>query len=109
MSLQRLIEDVINEAMAAGEFDNLPGRGKPLELDDYFKAPEDMRMCFGLLKSNDFIPPEVELLKEIEELKRRLAATPAPENAADLKNAIQEKTVRLSLMMEHLRQQRSRR
>ena len=109
MSLQKLIEDTIKEAITAGEFNNLPGKGKPLDLDDYFKAPEEMRMCFGLLKSNDFIPPEVELFREIEELKAKLTTTPAPENAAELKNLIQQKTVRLSLMTERLKQQRSHR
>lgn len=108
MSLQKIIEEKIAEAIASGEFDNLPGSGKPLDLEDYFKAPEDMRMCFGLLKSNDFIPPEVELLKEIEKLRTDLASCSGAERAAELKSLIQEKSVRLNLLLENFKTRKNR-
>lgn len=57
--------------MARGEFDNLKGRGKPLDLNAYFNTPEDLRMAFAMLKSNDFVPEEVEMLNEIAKLKRK--------------------------------------
>jgi len=57
------------EAIARGEFDNLPGKGKPLDLDGYFATPEHLRMGYSMLKSADIIPEEMELLREIEGLK----------------------------------------
>ena len=40
----RGIEELIKNAMARGEFDNLPGKGQPLDLSAHFAAPEDVRM-----------------------------------------------------------------
>lgn len=56
MSIESSIENMIKEAIARGEFDNLSGSGKPLDLDAYFNTPEDLRMAFSMLKSNDFVP-----------------------------------------------------
>jgi hypothetical protein len=50
----------------------LPGKGKPLDLDAYFATPEDLRMGYSILKSADTIPEEMELLKQIEGLKKSL-------------------------------------
>jgi Domain of unknown function (DUF1992) len=62
-------DEKIKEAIARGEFDNLPGKGKPLDLDAYFATPEHLRMGYSILKSADIIPEEMELLREIEGLK----------------------------------------
>jgi hypothetical protein len=48
MSLGKLIDEQIKKAIEAGEFDNLEGAGKPLNLDDYFAAPEDLRMGYSV-------------------------------------------------------------
>lgn len=44
MLLKKMIEEKILAALANGEFDNLEGKGKPLNPDDYFAAPEDFRV-----------------------------------------------------------------
>ena len=69
MSIESAIEQKIKEAMGRGEFDNLSGKGKPLNLDAYFNTPEDLRMAFSILKSNDFVPEEVRTSVE-EEIAR---------------------------------------
>ena len=56
MSLERAIEEIIQAAMARGEFDNLPGKGKPLNLDDYFSLPEDERMALTMLRNAGYCP-----------------------------------------------------
>lgn len=76
MSIERAIEGMIREAMARGDFDNLEGAGKPLDLSAYFNTPEDVRMGYSVLKSNSFVPEEVELLKEIADLRGKISATP---------------------------------
>src|SRR5215472_4761624 len=58
------VEEQIQEAQVRGEFDNLPGSGKPLYLDDNHLTG-DKAMAYSLLKSNGFAPPEIELAKEI--------------------------------------------
>ena len=41
MSFHRNADEKIKEAIAKGDFDNLPGKGEPLDLDAYFATPED--------------------------------------------------------------------
>jgi DnaJ homolog subfamily C member 28 len=58
------IDEQIQEAQARGEFDNLPGSGKPLNLDDN-PFIGDKAAAYSLLKHNGYAPPEIELAKEI--------------------------------------------
>ncbi len=70
-----LAEMKIAEAMRAGAFDDLPGAGKPLDLDDDRLVPEDVRMAYRILKNAGFVPAEVEQRKEAADLRRLIAAT----------------------------------
>ena len=65
----RIVEERIREAQQAGAFDNLPGKGKPLVLEDLSAVPEDLRMAYHLLKNAHVLPPEAELQKEIHTLQ----------------------------------------
>lgn len=58
------IDEQIQEAQTRGEFDNLPGAGKPLHLDEN-PFTGDKTLAYSLLKQNGYAPPEVELAKEI--------------------------------------------
>ena len=73
MSIEKAIEEKIRKAIEVGDFDDLEGRGKPLDLTAYFNTPENMRLAFSMLKSNEFVPEEVEMLKEIAFLKEQIA------------------------------------
>ena len=75
MSFDETIETLIKEAQARGEFDNLPGKGKPLDLTEYFNTPEDVRVAQAMLKNAGMVPVEIELLQEIAALKELLAIT----------------------------------
>jgi hypothetical protein len=68
-----LVEIKIKQAMSEGAFENLEGKGKPLDLESYFEAPEHLRVGYHFLKNAGFIPEEVRLSKEIEMLKEKLA------------------------------------
>lgn len=50
-----IAEQKIKDAMAEGQFDNLPGAGKPLQLEDMSNIPEDMRMAYTLLRTSGYI------------------------------------------------------
>jgi hypothetical protein len=71
--LEFLAEKKIEEALARGELDDLPGEGRPLELDDDVLVPEDLRLAYRILKNAGFVPPEVETLNEIAALERLVA------------------------------------
>lgn len=67
--LQKIIEQKIREAQMKGEFDNLPGTGKPVEIEDDRHVPEDLRMAYKILKNANCVPPELELKKEIRRME----------------------------------------
>jgi hypothetical protein len=73
-ALQRLAEERIRDAIQRGEFDNLPGRGKPLNLEDDRHIPEDLRLAYKVLKNADCLPPELELKKEISKAEELLSS-----------------------------------
>jgi len=62
---EKLIESRIKKAQDEGAFENLPGSGQPLHLEDDLDIPEDLRMAHKVLKNADCLPPEVQLRKEI--------------------------------------------
>ncbi len=64
-ALERIAEERIREAIQRGEFENLPGSGKPLKFDDELHIPDDLRLAYKVLKNADCVPPELELKKEI--------------------------------------------
>jgi hypothetical protein len=65
-----IAERKIQEAMARGEFDNLPGKGKPLVEEDLSGVPEELRMVYKILKNAGVVPLEVELSNEVASLRR---------------------------------------
>ena len=70
--LHRLVEERIQKAQEDGLFDNLPGKGKPLNLDDDSSIPDDLRLTFKVLKNAHCLPIEMELRKEIFNLQQLL-------------------------------------
>lgn len=70
---QKIAERRIEEAIRNGVFDDLPGAGKPLELEDDSHVPEDLRIAYKILKNANFVPPEVSLRKEIAKAEDLLA------------------------------------
>ena len=63
----KIVETRILTAQKNGEFDDLEGSGKPLKLDDGCCVPEELRLAYKVLKNADFVPPEIELKKEIKQ------------------------------------------
>lgn len=66
--LDQWAERHIAEAQAKGEFNNLPGIGEPLILDDDSHVPPDLRAGYRLLKNAGCLPPELEQRKEAIQL-----------------------------------------
>ena len=69
-ALLYLAERKIEDAIARGELDDLPGAGRPLELDDERLVPEELRVAYRILKNAGYVPPEVDELREIGQLER---------------------------------------
>ena len=76
---EMLAEQKIQEAIERGEFDELPGAGKPLDYDEDPLIPEDLRVAYRLLKNAGFVPPELELYKEVRSIEQLLESMPEGE------------------------------
>ncbi len=66
-----LVERLIQEAQEQGKFDHLPGRCKPLQLDDDRHAGE-WALAFRILKNANVAPPWIEADKEVRHLRGAL-------------------------------------
>ena len=73
--LDALVEKHVREAQANGVFDNLPGAGAPLKLDDDAMVPEELRAAYRILKNSGYVPPEVEALRDLREIELMLENT----------------------------------
>jgi len=106
MNLDKIVEEIIKKAQERGEFDNLPGKGKPVDLTAYFETPEDVRVAQSVLKNAGFTSREVELLNEIAGLKQVLAAVLDEKKKQAIKKQIQEKQIEFNVLMERQKRQR---
>jgi DnaJ family protein C protein 28 len=62
------IEEIIHRAMEEGQFDDLPGKGQPLQLDQNPHQDPEWQAAHNILKSGGFSLPWIEALREIEDL-----------------------------------------
>ncbi|MGQ0391098.1 DUF1992 domain-containing protein [Raoultella ornithinolytica] len=96
--LDQWAERHILDAQTKGEFDDLPGRGEPLTLDDDLHVPPELRAGYRLLKNAGCLPPELEQRREAVALVDLLkAARPDDSHYAELSR-------RLALLELKLRQ-----
>ena len=96
--LQNMAEQRILEAQRAGAFDNLPGKGKPLKLEDMSWVPEDLRLGYHVLKNAHVLPPEVELRKDIHTLQDLLKHVEDEGERLALAKSIQWKMIHLDML-----------
>ncbi len=70
--IDALAEEQISAAIRRGEFDDLPGQGEPLALDDDSAVPESLRVAYRILKNAGCLPPEQQLRNEIRQVEELL-------------------------------------
>jgi hypothetical protein len=69
----KIVEERIKSAQTKGDFNNLPGSGKPLDLTEDYGVPEDLRLAYKILKNAEFAPTEIETKNEIKKTEDLLA------------------------------------
>ncbi|MBW1666581.1 MAG: DUF1992 domain-containing protein [Deltaproteobacteria bacterium] len=94
----KMVERKIKEALKNGEFDNLPGKGKPLALQDDARIPEDLRLAYKILKNSDCLPPELAEKKEIRQMEDMLSNIPDEKERYRLIKKINYKIMKLNMM-----------
>ena len=96
----RIADRKIEEAMQEGKFDNLPGAGKPLDLEP-MPATEKARLTWWalrLLKQNEFTPDEIVWRKQIDRLKEQLDTATTDAQVVALVGAINKLVLRLNTL-----------
>ncbi len=99
-----IAENKIREAILKGEFEDLPGQGKPLQIDDLSRVPDDLRASYILLKNAGVLPEEMQLQKEIVNLQNLINCCNEDQTDAGEINALRkrltEKMLRYDMIME---------
>jgi hypothetical protein len=102
VAFEKIAEARIRQAIADGEFDNLPARG-PIDLEDYFKLPEELRLAYSMLRSAGCVPEEVELLKEIARLEHAVRDAASEGARIDATKQLENIRLRLALVLDQAR------
>ncbi|MEQ6375673.1 DUF1992 domain-containing protein [Bacillaceae bacterium S4-13-56] len=95
-----IVEEKIKQAIRDGDFENLPGKGKPLKLDDMEGIPSDLRVGYKIMKNAGMIPEEMQIKKEMITLEELIATCKDPEQKEEYHRKLNEKQLRFQLMME---------
>jgi hypothetical protein len=98
--LTQLAEAKIAAAMERGEFDDLPGAGKPLELEDLSHVPPELRAAYKVLRNAQVLPPEAELRREIYSLGRLIDATAHPDDRDQLRRRRRQAELHYAILAE---------
>jgi hypothetical protein len=94
----KIVEQKILEAQERGEFDNLPGRGKPLALEDDSNIPEELRVAYKILKNADCLPPELQEKREIRQMEDLLESAPDEKERYKLIKKINFRIMKLNIL-----------
>ncbi len=98
IAILKLVEKRIKEAEEQGEFENLPGKYKPLKLEEYVNVPDDLRIAYKILKNAGVLPPELQLKKEILKMEDLLENLSDEKKAYKLIKEINFRIMKLNMM-----------
>lgn len=84
------MSEIIKKAEREGHFDDLPGKGKPLNLGQDYMNPSEKQL-YKTLKDNHILPRWIELGNEIDSLKEEIKTLDGKEKRKRLKE-INKKT-----------------
>lgn len=96
---QSISEERIRKAIENGEFDHLPGYGKPLKLDDLSAIPKELRMAYTVLKNAGYSPEEHVLKQEMMSIESLLKACGDDDQRHSLQKKLNEKLLRFNNML----------
>jgi hypothetical protein len=96
---QIVSEDRIKKAYKDGEFENLPGLGKPMQLEDLSGIPEELRMAYKLLKNAGYTQEESHLRQELITIEDLIKKTDDSSEKENLQRRLNEKLIRFNQIM----------
>lgn len=98
LALQGIVEERIRQAQRDGLFDDLPGQGKPLQLDDDSLVAPALRASYRILKNAGILPQEMQLRREISNLKQLLGQVQDEGEAKEMVREINRKVLESNIM-----------
>ena len=105
MKIYSGVEAQIREAIERGDFDNLPNKGKPLDLSEWQKTPPHLRLSYSILKNAGYSPSEVHTKREIAELKAMIDNETDKDRKLRLINKLNALSITDAVKMEKLLKQ----
>lgn len=103
---ESVAEAKIKRAIANGSFDNLPGKGKPIDLKNYNSMPEHLRVGYQMLKNSGYLPEEVRLKKQMASIKEKLQQCTSHQEKQQLLKALSKASQQFHFHMEYNRKLR---
>ena len=100
-NFKNLVEAKIQKAIADGEFSNLKGKGKPINLSKYYEMPGHLRLGYQILKNAGYIPEEVRLKREMEDIKEKIRAAKSENKKKKLMKELAETSQQFNFYMEY--------
>ena len=94
-----IAEEKIKQSIKDGEFDRLPGRGKPLNLEDLSGVPEELRMAYTIMKNAGYTEEETALRKELMTIEDLIKKCDDNGEKEKLKTQLNEKMLRFNRLM----------
>lgn len=92
-------EEKIKQAIKDGEFDNLPGKGKPLVIEDLSAIPQELRMAYSMLKNAGMMKDEENYRKELMRIEDLIACCQDSEEKVVLRQQLNQKLLQFNKVM----------
>ncbi len=96
---QIVSEDRIKKAYKDGDFDNLAGFGKPLQLEDLSGIPEELRMAYKIMKNAGYTLEEGRVRQEILSMEDLIKKCEDGDEKENLQRKLNEKLLRFNQVM----------
>ncbi len=89
-------EQRIKKAYDDGEFNTLPGFGKPMNLDEDASIPEDLRMAHRLMKNAGYTDDEISIRKEIRSIEDLIKKCENEDEKKELKRNLNDRILKFN-------------
>lgn len=93
------VESKIQKAIDNGEFKNLPGFGKPLNLE-FMNQPAHIRIATSIMKNANVLPEELQIRKDVYSLRQQLKEAKSERERKDIWKQIRDKSMRYKILIE---------
>lgn len=95
----RIAEEKIKKGYQDGEFEQFPGKGKPLQLEDDSSIPEDLRMAYRIFKNAGYSTDENEIRKELMTIEDLIKSSTDKEERESLMKDMSKKLLQYNALL----------